>query len=98
VSDEEPREVLVKVNLPDIVERCGGLDVTLEFGKILWLGEQQRLAITRVLLAKPREAALRRARRSDEATKRRALSTSRTKRRSTRSSPSRQTLLARLRR
>jgi putative ATP-binding cassette transporter len=62
VSDEELREVLLKVNLPDIVERCGGLDVTLDFGKILSLGEQQRLAVARVLLAKPRYTVL------DEAT------------------------------
>jgi putative ATP-binding cassette transporter len=62
VSDDELRAVLAKVNLPDLVERCGGFDVTLDFGKILSLGEQQRLAVARVLLAKPRYAVL------DEAT------------------------------
>jgi len=62
VSDAELREVLAKVNLPDIVERCGGFDTPLDFGKVLSLGEQQRLAVARVLLAKPRYTVL------DEAT------------------------------
>jgi putative ATP-binding cassette transporter len=53
VSDDELQETLARANLPDIVARCGGFDTDLDFGKILSIGEQQRLAIARVLLAKP---------------------------------------------
>jgi len=62
VSDEELHDVLCKVNLPDTVERCGGFDMDLDFGKMLSIGEQQRLAVARVLLTKPRYTVL------DEAT------------------------------
>lgn len=51
VSDEEFQRVLELVNLPHLIERCGGLDVEADWGKILSLGEQQRLAFARVLLA-----------------------------------------------
>jgi len=53
VSDDELHETLARANLPDIVERCGGFDTELDFGKVLSVGEQQRLAIARVLLASP---------------------------------------------
>jgi len=49
-------------NLPDLAKRFGGLDRVLDWGKVLSVGEQQRLAFARVLLAKPRYAIL------DEAT------------------------------
>jgi putative ATP-binding cassette transporter len=62
VSEHELRQALERVNLPELVERCGGFDVELDFGKLLSVGEQQRLAIARVLLAKPRYVVL------DEAT------------------------------
>ncbi|HET9929900.1 MAG TPA: ABC transporter ATP-binding protein/permease [Polyangiaceae bacterium] len=62
VRDEELLQVLSTVNLPDVVARFGGLDAELDFAKVLSLGEQQRLAIARVLLTKPRYAIL------DEAT------------------------------
>lgn len=62
VSDEELLRLLKRVNLPNIVGRFGGLDAELDWGKVLSVGEQQRLAIARVLLAKPRYAML------DEAT------------------------------
>ncbi|CAG0996825.1 partial Vitamin B12 transport ATP-binding protein BacA, partial [Rhodocyclaceae bacterium] len=42
--------------------RCGGLDVEMDWHKVLSIGEQQRLAFARVLLARPRFAIL------DEAT------------------------------
>ncbi|HEX2871745.1 MAG TPA: ATP-binding cassette domain-containing protein, partial [Polyangiaceae bacterium] len=61
-SEAELRRVLESVNLPELVERCGGFDVELDFGKLLSIGEQQRLAIARVLLSKPRYVML------DEAT------------------------------
>lgn len=62
ISDEELLLLLEMVNLPDIVGRFGGLDAELDWGKVLSVGEQQRLTIGRVLLAKPRYAML------DEAT------------------------------
>ena len=62
ISNEELSQVLKQVNLPDIVERCGGFDAELDFAKVLSIGEQQRLAVARVLLTKPHYAVL------DEAT------------------------------
>jgi putative ATP-binding cassette transporter len=62
IPEEELSEVLRSVNLGDIVERCGGFDEDLDFGKVLSVGEQQRLAVARVLLHKPRYVVL------DEAT------------------------------
>lgn len=50
-TDEDFERVLKLVNLPNLIERCGGLDVEADWGKILSLGEQQRLAFARVLLA-----------------------------------------------
>jgi putative ATP-binding cassette transporter len=62
VNDEEIRQVLKKVNLSDLPERVGGLDAELDWGQLLSLGEQQRLAFARLLLTAPRYALL------DEAT------------------------------
>jgi putative ATP-binding cassette transporter len=62
ISNEELSQVLAQVNLPDIVARCGGFDAELDFAKVLSVGEQQRLAVARVLLTKPHYAVL------DEAT------------------------------
>ena len=45
-----------------MAERFGGLDVELDWEKLLSIGEQQRLAFARVLLTRPRFAML------DEAT------------------------------
>ena len=53
VSDEELREVLQRVRLPGLVERCGGFDAELDFDKVLSEGERQRLAFARVLLNRP---------------------------------------------
>jgi putative ATP-binding cassette transporter len=55
-------ELLARVNLPDLAERFGGLDAERDWGKVLSVGEQQRLAFARVLLAEPHYAML------DEAT------------------------------
>ncbi len=62
VSDAKLLLLLEMVNLPDVAERFGGLDADLDWGKVLSVGEQQRLTFARVLLAKPRYAML------DEAT------------------------------
>jgi putative ATP-binding cassette transporter len=53
VADSELSRTLELVHLPLLVERCGGFDAELDFGKILSVGEQQRLAIARALLAAP---------------------------------------------
>lgn len=62
VGDGELRTVLERVNLADLPERVGGFDAELDWGQLLSLGEQQRLAFARLLLAKPGYAFL------DEAT------------------------------
>ncbi len=62
VSDAEILSVLDQVNLPDLAKRVGGLDTVLHWGDVLSLGEQQRLAFARLLMARPKYAIL------DEAT------------------------------
>ncbi len=61
-SDETLLEVLRQVNLPDLAERVGGLHVVLDWANVLSLGEQQRLAFARLLIANPKYVIL------DEAT------------------------------
>lgn len=62
IADEELLRLLERVNLPDIAARLGGLDAELDWAKVLSVGEQQRMALARVLLAAPLYAIL------DEAT------------------------------
>jgi len=62
LPDAELLRLLERVNLPDVAERFGGLDVERDWEKVLSIGEQQRLAFARVLLTRPRYAIL------DEAT------------------------------
>ncbi|WP_432257297.1 ABC transporter ATP-binding protein/permease [Cupriavidus sp. TMH.W2] len=62
IPDDELVQLLETVNLRDIAGRFGGLDTEVDWSKVLSLGEQQRLTIARVLLAKPRYVML------DEAT------------------------------
>ena len=54
VSDAELMDLLQRVNLPDLAARFGGLDVEMDWHKVLSVGEQQRLAFARLLLTKPR--------------------------------------------
>ncbi len=60
--DDELLDVLESVNLPNLVDQVGGLDTVADWGNLLSVGEQQRLAIARILITKPRYAML------DEAT------------------------------
>lgn len=62
ISDEEIQKLLERVNLPDLAARFGGLDAEFDWAKVLSVGEQQRVAFARVLLAAPRYVIL------DEAT------------------------------
>ncbi|XP_078431582.1 ABC transporter family protein [Wolffia australiana] len=52
-SDEDLLRVLADVRLGDIVSRFKGLDSTYDWASVLSLGEQQRLAFARLLLAEP---------------------------------------------
>jgi len=62
ISDEVLQALLVRVNLPELARRFGGLDAELDWAKVLSVGEQQRVAFARVLIAAPRYVIL------DEAT------------------------------
>lgn len=62
MPDADLLRLLERVNLPDLAERVGGLEVELDWEKVLSVGEQQRLAFARVLLSRPRYVML------DEAT------------------------------
>src|SRR5262245_22904244 len=60
--DEELLRILEVVNLPRLADQFGGLDAEADWQHVLSVGEQQRLAFARVLVAKPRYVML------DEAT------------------------------
>ncbi|AUO66010.1 hypothetical protein WM46_15285 [Citrobacter freundii complex sp. CFNIH2] len=62
VSDETLQACLEKVSLPDLRDKYGDFDSVRDWGKVLSLGEQQRIGFARVLLARPQFAFL------DEAT------------------------------
>lgn len=62
ISAQRLQKELEEVNLPDLIERVGGLDTELNWADFLSLGEQQRLAFARLRLTQPRYAIL------DEAT------------------------------
>lgn len=62
LSNEELSHILDQVNLPHLIERFGSLDVEMNWGDVLSLGEQQRVAFARILINLPRYVVL------DEAT------------------------------
>jgi len=62
ISDDELLNVLERVNLPEIANQVGGLAAELDWEKVLSVGELQRIAFARLLLAAPHYAIL------DEAT------------------------------
>ena len=62
ISEAALQQVLDQVHLAELPARMGGLDVELDWADVLSLGEQQRLAFARLLLATPQYAVL------DEAT------------------------------
>ena len=62
LSDEALLKILQRVNLPNLAQRCGGLDAERDWHRLLSVGEQQRLAFARLLITQPRFAIL------DEAT------------------------------
>ena len=62
VTEHQLNDALNKVNLANLAEQSGGLDVEKDWEEVLSLGEQQRLAFARVLINQPRYVIL------DEAT------------------------------
>lgn len=62
IRDEQLETILEQVNLPNLAKRSGGFREEIDWTKTLSLGEQQRIAFARVLLAKPKYVVL------DEAT------------------------------
>ena len=53
ISDAEIKQVLERVNLPELAERFGGLDAVENWSQVLSVGEQQRIAFARLFLTKP---------------------------------------------
>ncbi|MDB5869684.1 MAG: transporter domain protein, partial [Polaromonas sp.] len=54
ISEEELLHWLALVNLPTLAERFGGFGAELDWARVLSVGEQQRLAFARALIARPR--------------------------------------------
>lgn len=53
LDDGDLQQMLDRVQLPQLCDRFGGLDTVRDWGKVLSIGEQQRLAFARVLVARP---------------------------------------------
>lgn len=54
ITDARLSEILAEVQLPNLMERVGGLDAIQHWEKVLSMGEQQRLSFARVLVHAPR--------------------------------------------
>lgn len=54
LGDEQLLGILDAVHMEELAERVGGLDAVQDWGKLLSVGEQQRLAFGRVLVHQPR--------------------------------------------
>lgn len=52
-DDDALQAILERVNLPHLLTKHGGLDAVRDWGKVLSLGEQQRIAFARILLSRP---------------------------------------------
>ncbi|MCA8095236.1 ATP-binding cassette domain-containing protein [Burkholderia anthina] len=61
-TDSELQALLAQVSLPDLAARHGGFDSTIDWSRVLSLGEQQRIGFARALAARARYVCL------DEAT------------------------------
>ncbi|KAH9330447.1 hypothetical protein KI387_002555, partial [Taxus chinensis] len=57
-NEDELVRVLTLVRLGHLMKRCDGLDSRVDWSSVLSLGEQQRLAFARLLLARPELALL----------------------------------------
>ncbi|HEX4182402.1 MAG TPA: ATP-binding cassette domain-containing protein [Caulobacteraceae bacterium] len=53
LPDDQLLRALDAVCLPNLAAACGGLSAVHDWGKVLSLGEQQRIAFARVLIARP---------------------------------------------
>lgn len=62
ITEEELQNILNLVNLPNLADKFGGFEVEKDWGEVLSLGEQQRVAFARILINQPQYAIL------DEAT------------------------------
>ncbi len=53
ISNEELETILNQVNLSDLASRFGGFETEKDWGDVLSLGEQQRIAFARILITNP---------------------------------------------
>jgi ABC-type uncharacterized transport system fused permease/ATPase subunit len=54
LSDADLQAILERVSLGDLAEKQGGFDAEKDWGRVLSLGEQQRIGFARALVARPR--------------------------------------------
>jgi putative ATP-binding cassette transporter len=54
LCDEELESILERVNLPQLARTHGGLSAEKDWGRVLSLGEQQRIAFARILASRPK--------------------------------------------
>lgn len=54
LQDSDLHDILVQVGLPLLAQQHGGLDAVRDWSRVLSLGEQQRIAFARLLIARPR--------------------------------------------